>query len=183
MNTFLFHILPIIHAYNASISRLWSYAQLRSEDMTLVVYPDSIALPTLVDVMTPVVSLDPGHASRLLSMSMPHVLPPQMWKTSHGQARWLQYLIAQTLNRKRTGRDAWLIHHLKPQLLTASHVQEVGHVPCDQKTLSPTWSEKNPSIQKHSVPLQLRRIKAFECMVRWAKVLCLVTMALRTDHT
>jgi hypothetical protein len=47
MNEFSYHILPIIHAYDAGISqlwsyvRLWSYARLWLEDMTLVVYPDS----------------------------------------------------------------------------------------------------------------------------------------------
>jgi hypothetical protein len=47
LDKFSYHILPIIHAYNAGISRLRSYArlrthaQLRSEDMTLIVYPDS----------------------------------------------------------------------------------------------------------------------------------------------
>jgi hypothetical protein len=48
LDKFSYHILPIIHAYDAGISRLRSYAWLRShawhrlEDMTLAVYPDSI---------------------------------------------------------------------------------------------------------------------------------------------
>jgi hypothetical protein len=47
MNEFSYHILPIIYAYNASISWLWSYewlrlyARLRLEDMTPVVYLNS----------------------------------------------------------------------------------------------------------------------------------------------
>jgi hypothetical protein len=31
--------------------------------------------------------------------------------------------------------------------------------------------------------MQLRRIKIFECLVRRAKALCRMTMALRTNHT
>jgi hypothetical protein len=65
----------------------------------------------------------------------------------------------------------------------ASHVQESGHVSCDQWTLSPALSERNMSIEKDLVPLQLGRIMVFECMVRRAKALCHATMALRTDHT
>jgi hypothetical protein len=41
----------------------------------------------------------------------------------------------------------------------------------------------NPSIRRDSVPMQLRWIKIFECLVRRAKGLCHVTMALRTNHT
>jgi hypothetical protein len=57
--------------------------------------------------------------------------------------------------------------------------------PCAARptTLSPTWSERNPSIQKNSVPLQLRQIKVFECLVRQTKALWRVTMALKPDHT
>jgi hypothetical protein len=124
-----------------------------------------------------------GHASRLRPMSMLHVLPPQLWKTLHGRARWLQHLTVWTLNLKQTGRDAWLVQRSEPQHLTASHVQVSGHVPRDRWTLSPAWHERNSSIQKDSVPLQLGWIKVFECLVRWAKALCRVTMALRTNHT
>jgi hypothetical protein len=109
---------------------------------------------TPIDVMTQVVSPNSGRASRLRSMSVPHVLPPQQWKTLHCRARWLQHLTTHSLSWKQTRRDAWLNQHLKPQHLTASHVQESGHVPCDQWTLSPTWFERNLSIQKDSVPLQ-----------------------------
>jgi hypothetical protein len=49
--------------------------------------------------------------------------------------------------------------------------------------LSPAWFERNPSIWKESVPLQLGWIKVFDCLVRRAKALCCTTMALRTDHT
>jgi hypothetical protein len=47
MNEFSYHILPIIHAYNACISQLWSYARLQSyariwsEEATLVGRCDS----------------------------------------------------------------------------------------------------------------------------------------------
>jgi hypothetical protein len=116
-------------------------------------------------------------------MSMPHVLPPQLWKTSHGRARWLQHLIAWTLSQKQTGRNAWLDQRLKPQYLTASHAQVVRPCAAWQTTLSPTWFERNLSIQKNSVPLYLRWIKVFECLFRRAKVLCRASMALRTDHT
>jgi hypothetical protein len=57
LDKFSYHILPIIPAYNAGISWLrsyswlWSHAWLRSEDMTLVIYPDF------------------GRTSRLRSMS------------------------------------------------------------------------------------------------------------------
>jgi hypothetical protein len=111
-----------------------------------------------------------------------HLLP-RLWKTSHGRARWLQHLTARILSQKQIGRDVWLVHHLKPQHLMDSHAQASSHVPRDQWTLRPAWSERNPSIQKDSVPMQLGRIKVFECLVRRAKALLCVTMALRTDHT
>jgi hypothetical protein len=196
MNKFLCLILPIIHVYNVGISWLRLYvwlqscAQLLSEDATPVGRYDcdrisrlrSHLLP-LVDIRTLVVSPNSGGASRLQSINMPHVLPPQLWRTSHGWALWLQHLTTRTLSRKQTRRDAWLVQRSKPQHLTASHVQVLGHVPCDQWTLSASWSEGNPSVQKDSVPLQLRRIKVFECLVRRAKALCHAVMALRTDHT
>jgi hypothetical protein len=138
---------------------------------------------TPIDATTLVVSLDSNHASWLWSMSVPHVLPPQLWKTSHGWARWLQRLTARTLSRKQTGRDTWLDQHSKPQYLTASQAQVVRPCATWPTTLSPAWSERNPSIQKDSVPLQLRRIKIFECLVRRAKALCHTTMTLRNDHT
>jgi hypothetical protein len=115
-------------------------------------------------------------------MSVTHVLPPQLWKTSHDWARWLQYLTVQTLSQKQTGRDAWLVQHSKPQHRTASQVQVSAYVLRDQWTLSPAWSKRSPSIQKDSVPLQLGRINVFKCLVRRAKPLCCTTMALRTDH-
>jgi hypothetical protein len=202
MNEFSYHILPIIHAYDASISRLqsyawlWSYVWLQAEDATLFVCPTPIGrhdsdriswlqsrFPTPIDVMTPVVSLDSGRTSWLWPMSVPHVLSPQLWKTMHGQVRWLQHLTARTLSRKQTGRDAWLIQHSNPQHRMASHVQVLGHVPCDRQTLNPAWSERNPSSQKDSIPLQLGRIKVFECLIRRAKALCRVTMTLITSHT
>jgi hypothetical protein len=138
---------------------------------------------TPADVMTLVVSPDSGRTSRLRSMSVSHVLPPQLWKTSHGWARWLHHLTAQTLSQKRTGRDVWLVQRLKPQDLTTSHVQVLGHVSHDRWTLSPAWSERIKSIQKISVPLKVGRIMVFECLVRRAKALFHATMALRTDHT
>jgi hypothetical protein len=116
-------------------------------------------------------------------MSVPHVLPPKLWKTLHGWARWLQHLTTRTLSQKQAGRDAWLIQHLKHHHLAASQVWVSGHVPRDLRTLSPAWSKRNLSIQKDSVPLQLRRIKVFECLVRRVKTLYRVTMALRADHT
>jgi hypothetical protein len=51
---------------------------------TLVVYPYSgRTFLTLVDVTTSVVSSDSGHVEWLQSMSVPHVLSPQLRKTSH----------------------------------------------------------------------------------------------------
>jgi hypothetical protein len=38
-------------------------------------------------------------------------------------------------------------------------------------------------MQKDSVPLQLEWIKIFKCLVRRAKALCRVAIALRIDHT
>jgi hypothetical protein len=202
MNKFSYHILPIIHAYDAGISRLWSYAwlwsyaRLRSEDTTSVLCPTPIKrhdsgrisrlrshFLALVDITTPVVSPDSRRASRLWPLSVPHVLPPQLWKTSHGRARWSQHLTARTLSWKQTGRDTWLVQCSKPQHLTYSHVQVSVLVPRNQQTLSPTWSERNLCIQKDSVPLQLKQIKVFECLVRRASALCHTTMALRTNHT
>jgi hypothetical protein len=107
---------------------------------------------TSVDVTTLIVSPNSYGASQLQSMSKPHILPPQLWKTLHGWAKWLQDLTTWTLCWKQIGRDAWLVQHLKPQHLTASHIQELGHVPRDQQTLSPAWSKRNPSIQMDSVP-------------------------------
>jgi hypothetical protein len=133
--------------------------------------------------LTPVVPPDFGHASRLRSMSVPHVLRPQLWKASYGRARRLQHLTAWRLSQKQTERDTWLVQRSKPQYLMASHVQVLGNVPRDQQTLSPTWSERNSSIQKDSIPLQLGPIIVFECLVKRAKALCRTTMALRTDHT
>jgi hypothetical protein len=68
-------------------------------------------------------------------------------------SKWLQHLTAQTLSRKQTGRDNWLVPCSKSRHLKASHVQESGQVLRDQRTLTPAWSERNPSIQKDSVPL------------------------------
>jgi hypothetical protein len=108
MNKFSCFILPIIHAYNASISRL------RSEDTTPVAcptsvgthdsdrMPDSSRMPNSgrktwlrLYILTPDTLPDSGRrhdssrTSWLRSMSVLHVLPPQLWKTSHGWARWL----------------------------------------------------------------------------------------------
>jgi hypothetical protein len=127
-------------------TQLLSYARLRLEDVTLVIYLDSTRTSWLLSTSWL------RSCITTLSMSMPHILQPHMWKTLHGRARWLQYFIAQTLSRKQTGRDAWLIQCSKPQHLTASYVQESGHVQCDKWTLSPTRSERNSSIQKDSVP-------------------------------
>jgi hypothetical protein len=46
-------------------------------------------LVTPVICPTSIIYLDFDHASRLWSMSVPHVLPPQLWKTSHDRTRWL----------------------------------------------------------------------------------------------
>jgi hypothetical protein len=191
MNKFSCLILPIIHAYDTGISRLrsyawpWWYAWLWSEDTTSIVCPTPIGIYdssriswlqlhflTPIDVMTPVVSPDSDHASQLWPMSMPHVLPPQLWNTSHSRARWLQHLTTQTLSRKQTRRDAWLNQHSKPQYLTASHAQVVRPCAAWPMTLSLGWSERNSSIQKDSIPLQLRRINVFECLITRAKALC-----------
>jgi hypothetical protein len=119
--------------------------------MTLVVYVTLVVCSTLVrrydstctsrlrshfstpvDVATSVISPDSDRASRLQLMSVPHVLPPQLWKTSHGWAKWLQHFTTWTLSQKQTRRDTWLVQRSKPQHLTTSHVQVLGHVPCDQ---------------------------------------------------
>jgi hypothetical protein len=63
----------------------------------------------------------------------------------------------------------------------ASHVQVSGHVPRDRRTLSLARSERNLSIQKDSVPLQLEQIMVFKCLVKRAKALCRATMTLRID--
>jgi hypothetical protein len=68
---------------------------------------------TPFDIMTLVVSPDSGRASRLRSMSRPHVLPHRLWKTSHGRARWHQHLTAWTLSQKQTRMDAWIVQHSK----------------------------------------------------------------------
>jgi hypothetical protein len=164
--------------------------------LTLVKRNDSVHMPDSgrisqlrshflisVDVTTTIVSPDSDRASWLRSMSRPHVLPPQLWKNSHGRARWLQHLTARILSQKLTRRDAWLIQRLKPQHLMASHVQVSGHVLRDRWTLSLAWSERNLSIQKDSVPFQLGRIKVFECLVRRVKALCRATMTLWADHS
>jgi hypothetical protein len=80
LDKFLYHILPIIHAYNAGISRLRSYTRLRSHARLRSYIQTSVPLPdqTLVDVTTSDVSLDSGRASWLRSMSMSVVLPPQL---------------------------------------------------------------------------------------------------------
>jgi hypothetical protein len=49
--------------------------------------------------------------------------------------------------------------------------------------LAQAQSETNPSIWRDLVPLQLRWIKVFECLVRRAQALCHVTTTLRTYHT
>jgi hypothetical protein len=168
MNKFSFHILPIIHAYNAGISWPRLYARLQWY------------IPTL-DAL-----LDSGRchdSGRLRSMSVPHVIPPQRWKTSHGRARWLHHLTAQTLCQKQTKNDAWLDQHSKPQYLTASDAQVVRPCAAWPVVLRLAWSERYMSIHKNSVPLQLGQIKVFECLVRWANALCHTTMALRTNHT
>jgi hypothetical protein len=133
--------------------------------------------------LIPVISPDSGRTSRLWSMSVPHVLSPQLWKTSHGWARWLQHLTAQTLSQKKTRRDAWLDQRSKSQYLMAFACSSSQPCATWWMILSPAWSERTLSIQKGSVPLQLRLIKVFECPVKQAKALCRATMVLRTDHT
>jgi hypothetical protein len=86
---------------------LWSYI------LTLVAFPDSCRCH------------NSGRASRLRSMSVPHILPPQLWKTSYGRARWMQHLTAWTLSRKQTERDAWLYQRSKPLYLAALHARVV----------------------------------------------------------
>jgi hypothetical protein len=148
--------------------QLQSYARLRSEDATLVVCPTPVALPDFGQCH------DSGRISWLWSCITTPV---------DGWARWLQHLAARTLSGKQTGRDAWLDQCSKPQYLMASHAQVVSPCATRWTTLSPTWSKRNPNIQKDSVPLQLEWINVFECLVRRAKALCHVTMSLRTDHT
>jgi hypothetical protein len=91
-----------------SFAQLQSYARLWWKDAvicpTTVRRYDSncisqlrLQLPTLIDIMTLVVSSDSDRASWLLSKIVPHDLPTNLWKTTHGRARWLQHLTAQTL--------------------------------------------------------------------------------------
>jgi hypothetical protein len=86
---------------------------------------------------------DSGRISWLRSMSMPHILPPQLWKTLHGRVRWQHHLANQKFSRKQTGRDAWLDQRSKHQYLTASHAQVVSFEPRDQRALNLGWSERN----------------------------------------
>jgi hypothetical protein len=81
MNEFSYHILPIIHAHDAGISRLWSYAslwsygRLRSEDATPVVCP------------TPVERHDSDCISWLrLTSQLRSYLPTPV--AHHGSGRW-----------------------------------------------------------------------------------------------
>jgi hypothetical protein len=106
---------------------------------------------------------------------------PQLWKTSHGRARWIQYLIAWTHSWKQTRRDAWLDQRSKPQFARLRMHELSGHEPHDQRALSLACSETNLTIRKDSVPMQLRQIKVFKCLVRRAQALCHVTTTLGTD--
>jgi hypothetical protein len=83
-------------------------------------------------------------------------------------------------SRLRRTHDSFSIRNIS---ISQLHKFKCQAMSCDQWTLSPAWSERNLSIQKDSVPLQLGWIKVFECLVRRAKALCSATMALRTDHT
>jgi hypothetical protein len=97
-----------------SYVRLRSYARLRLEDVTPVVCLTPIErydsshisqlrspFPTLVDIMTPVISPDSSRASWLRLKSVPHVLPTHLWKTTHGWVRWLKHHTAQTLSQNQ----------------------------------------------------------------------------------
>jgi hypothetical protein len=112
MNEFLYHILPIIHVYNASISWLRSNARLRLEDATPVVcltpvgrrdsvrmhdsdhMPDSSRKTRLrsyarlrLEDMILVVYPDSGHTSWLWSMSrLRSCLPTPV--AHHSSGRW-----------------------------------------------------------------------------------------------
>jgi hypothetical protein len=107
---------------------------------------------------------------------------PQLWKTSHDRARWLKYLTAWTLSWKQTRRDAWLDSHSKLQFARLCMHEYSGHEPRDQRSLSLAWSEINLSIRGDSIPMQLRQIKVFKCLVRRAQPLCHTATTLRTDH-
>jgi hypothetical protein len=68
MNKFLYHILPIIHAYNAGTSRLDRTSRLRSYIPTPVIHPDSDRTIQLCShISTLVVHHDSG---------VPCILPP-----------------------------------------------------------------------------------------------------------
>jgi hypothetical protein len=101
MNEFSYHVLFIIHAYNAGIShlrsyaRLWSYAWLRLEDSTLVRRRDSGRMPDSnrkmrhrsyawlrSEDMTPIVYPNSGRTSWLWSY-----LPTPV--THHGFGPWV----------------------------------------------------------------------------------------------
>jgi hypothetical protein len=190
MNEFSYHILPVIHASTVGISRLRSYARLRSEDATTVICP------------TPVRRYDSGRISRLRS----HFLTPFDVMTLvvlHGFSRWACRMFYH-LNCKRLRmvglddnnilqlghlvgsrlggmHDSISIHNLSISRLRID--KESVHETRDQRALSLAWSEINSSIRRDLVPMQLRRFKIFECLVRRVKALCRVTMAVRTDHT
>jgi hypothetical protein len=66
--------------------------------------------------------------------------------------------------------------------LMASHARLVKPWVADQRALGLASSETNMSIRKEMVPMQLRRIKVFECLARWPLVLCHVALPARTDH-
>jgi hypothetical protein len=135
------------------------YARLQSKDITpvvcptLVIYPDSACtsrIRSMSWLQSYLLTLIMHHGSGRWACRMSYHLSYERLRMA---GRWLQHLIARTLYRKQTRRDAWLIQHSKPRHLMASHVQESGQVSHDQQTLSPAWSERNPTIQKDSVPL------------------------------
>jgi hypothetical protein len=118
-----------------------------------------------------------GHISRLLSTSQlrsmswlwSYLSTPVMHHGSGWRACHMSYLLIcerlrmvelddynilqiEHLVGSRSSKSTWPIQRSKPQHLTAWHVQVSGHVLCDQWALSPSWSERNSSIQKDSVP-------------------------------
>jgi hypothetical protein len=162
---------------------LWSYARLRSEDMTPIVYPDSRCTSRFQStsqlwsyLLTPVAHHGSGRWACGMSY---HLSCETLHMTELDDCSILQprYLVWSRLGGTHDSFSDWNLS------ISWLRVQVSGHVLRDQWTLNPAWSERNLSIQKNSVPLQLGRIKVFECLIRRGNALCRTTMALRIDHT
>jgi hypothetical protein len=88
------------------------------------------SFPTLVDVTTSDVSPDSDRASRLRSMRVPPILPPQLWKTSQGRARWLHHLTTRTVSQNRLGgtHDLISVQNLRSHSFACGSSQAMSRV-------------------------------------------------------